>query len=619
MLLPLLCLFAGAAACAAQADDGRAWLRAGIDAACAGPYPSDAALAAAVPSARWLPGERLPGPADGRQVLLALPGGDRLKIQYRETVRGRQLLAELHQAHRDGHRPLAMAIADTHCRITLARRIEHRGAWVELHHLDARLADSGVREWLEAPLPELAAADGAVVVAMVDSGVNYRLPAIADGLARSADGTLVGYDYWDMDPRPFDADPSRSPFVPRRHGTRTASVVLHEAPGARVAPYRYPRADMSRMTALVEDIDAHGIRIVNLSLGSNRREDWAAFAEAARQRPHMLFIVSAGNDGRDIDAEPVYPAALPLANVLSVTAATDSGALLDDANYGARSVDLLVPAVALPAIDFDGGPAAVSGSSHAAARVSALAARLLARQPALDAAALRAAIVERALPVAPGIAAVGLLPRPHLAEHIPPISRADTVVERERHRFDSPTAGASALISPVFALFSDTAWRVEAVRRAVETAAGILARCGIGLPVIDIRVLDGGDRYRYFRDDVAGGLFRHLPLPRPAVFFVRHTLQDEPFEAEAIGRANSTRRPALRDTVWIIEEARDAGIVIAHELVHLLLDNGDHVETPGNLMRARTTPRNTRLEAGQCAAMREGGRQRGLLTSAATR
>ncbi len=45
----------------------------------------------------------------------------------------------------------------------------------------------------------------AVRVALVDSGVNYQLDAINSRLARQDDGSLIGYDFWDMDELPFDA------------------------------------------------------------------------------------------------------------------------------------------------------------------------------------------------------------------------------------------------------------------------------------------------------------------------------------------------------------------------------------------------------------------------------
>ena len=73
-----------------------------------------------------------------------------------------------------------------------------------------------------------------------------------------------------------------------------------------LVPYRYPRHHMSRMPDLVEHAAAAGVRIVNISMGSRRRSEWADFEAAATTHPQMLFVVSAGNDGADIDETPVY-------------------------------------------------------------------------------------------------------------------------------------------------------------------------------------------------------------------------------------------------------------------------------------------------------------------------
>ena len=54
----------------------------------------------------------------------------------------------------------------------------------------------------------------------------------------------------------------------------------------------------------------------------------------ARQHDNMLFVVSAGNNGRDIDSQPVYPASLNLDNLLTVTSSDEDGYPADGSNWG---------------------------------------------------------------------------------------------------------------------------------------------------------------------------------------------------------------------------------------------------------------------------------------------
>lgn len=407
-------------------DSPRIRIHAALAAACPGPPPSIEAMAAALGGAEGAEEEpvTMRGQNLGWRRRFSLANGDRLVVErfapggllrrvniiYHEATAG--------QARNNPPRPALVAMAVADCRIVQGRRMVYGadGIAVAVEILAPDLVAVTGREPLNPPLPAASSSGtpAGVPVAMVDSGVNYLLPEIATRLARGGDGRILGYDFWDMDALPFDANPAPSPFFVRRHGTRTASVLLREAPLARLVPYRYPRPDISRMAAIVMHAAAAGIVIVAMPLGSNRVDDWRAFEEAARKHPDILFVVSAGNNGRDIDSRPVYPAALDLANMITVTSAEADGRLARGSNWGTASVDLLVPAENVPVTDFEGNGARASGSSFAVPRIAALAARLLARHPDWRAPELRAAILARANPTQASASrvAVGLIADP---------------------------------------------------------------------------------------------------------------------------------------------------------------------------------------------------------------
>lgn len=519
-------------------------------------------------------------------------------VSIRRIARAGQLV-ELHAVYEKE----LLAIAGPDCEVRHGRRIVYSadGRPSEIRFLRADLSDSGAGELLDAPVP--AAPDpGGVVVAHIDSGVNYLLPEIAGRLARDDDGAALGYDWWDMDPRPFDQNPARSPFFPQRHGTRTASLLLEEAPYARLIPYRYPRPDMSRMASLVDAAAKAGARIVTLAMGSNEREEWQAYAQAVRRHPEMLFIASAGNDGRDIDRQPVYPAALELDNQLTVTSAEDDGRLARGSNWGRRAVDLLVPAERLLVTDFDGRRVFASGSSYAAARVGALAACLLGAHPKWGTKKLREAIL-----------AYRFFPDPLARERGVCPAVPASIEERASERLDTDMASHDKALDLTVVALEDSGWQPGAVRAMVRGAAAIFRQCGIALRHVSVHWLSAPERLRYFTIDTGQALVRARAYAKPTVYLVADTRRPVAFDAEAFAPANSGAYPDLADSVWIMRAIRHPEVALAHELVHVLADSGQHSGEPGNLMREETALENTALTPGQCRRILSGGTARGLL------
>jgi len=161
--------------------------------------------------------------------------------------------------------------------------------------------------------------------------------------------------------------------------------------------------------------------------------------------------------------------------------------------------------------------------------------------------------------------------------------------------------------------FAGGAWQEGDIVATAEQAAKILAQCGIAPGKMDLVRVDAEPRFRTFHTPTSRELARRLQPRAPAVYFVDGTRQRPAFDAEAIGRGNSRTRPELADSVWIVHDARDPALALAHELAHVLMDSGEHSEEPGNLMRDQTAPGNTQLSAAQCARLRDTGLANGLL------
>jgi hypothetical protein len=161
--------------------------------------------------------------------------------------------------------------------------------------------------------------------------------------------------------------------------------------------------------------------------------------------------------------------------------------------------------------------------------------------------------------------------------------------------------------------FRGTRWATATIEEALIDSARLLAQCGVAVVHAELRMLDAPRRFHYYYTPDSKQLLRSIDAPRPALFFVEDTKNDPAFDAEAIGLANSKPRPELANTIWVAYGARDLPYAIAHELVHLLSNSGEHSHQPGNLMRIETAPGNDKLTAAQCERLRSLGEANGLL------
>ncbi len=175
----------------------------------------------------------------------------------------------------------------------------------------------------------------------------------------------------------------------------------------------------------------------------------------------------------------------------------------------------------------------------------------------------------------------------------------------------APVTGTSHALALTVANIA--AWPEPAIVAALRQAAQLLAQCGVRMTRADLLRITVPETHRYFDTPRSRELASALNLPKPTLYFTAGTHQTPAFDAEAIGRGNSSTRPELADTVWIARGARDLGLVVAHELAHVLMNSGTHDDTPGNLMAESTAPENTRLTATQCTQLLTTGTRHGLL------
>ena len=356
--------------------------------------------------------QRQPSAPSAAPIELATADGSMARVTLRPPTSDWRI-AIAHLEDRQG-RPALQARIMPPCKLVEARRLRRdaEGAMTAVETLESDLATVRDTKPVNPPVPRLAVGNARVRLAHVDTGVNYLLPEVGERLATDASGRLLGYDFWDDDDRPFDIAPRRNMFLPLHHGTTVFSVLARESGDEPIAAYRFPAPDMCRFADLVLHMAALGVRVVNMSMGSFDPADWDCFAVAAAKQPDMLFVVSAGNDGRNLDDAPVYPAALPLENMITVTSSDDFGRIGRGSNVGAGTVDIMVPAERVAVFDHRGVRDETGGTSYAAPRVAGLAMRFLAANPEASTADIITFLISRARPASGAPLVHGWIPDP---------------------------------------------------------------------------------------------------------------------------------------------------------------------------------------------------------------
>lgn len=271
-----------------------------------------------------------------------------------------------------------------------------------------------------------------VVVAVVDSGMEVTHPDLVANIWSNDDdcGDAVdddrngyvddcrGWDFLNNDNKVDDTGTSRFGFaIDNTHATHVAGIVAATrdngigvaglAPGARIMPVKISDASSMSMstaaTAIRYAVD-NGADIVNCSFGTNAGTTLAQVAplqDAVRYAAQrgVLVVAAAGNDGRDIDAVPTFPASLPEANVLSVGASTNADTRASFSNWGAVGVDLFAPGWSVLSTLPGAGYGRLHGTSMASPVAAGAAALAMAAEPNLGSGQIKDLLMTGSTPI----------------------------------------------------------------------------------------------------------------------------------------------------------------------------------------------------------------------------
>jgi subtilisin family serine protease len=208
-----------------------------------------------------------------------------------------------------------------------------------------------------------------VVVAVIDSGHRFDHPDLA-AITTTNGRDFVG-PYSDV-PYPGDADPTDENAFSGGHGTHVAGTigaagnngigVTGVGQNLRLMPLRvcsYSQVSQGvicpfhAQIAAINYAGANGARVANMSLGGTGFDQTVVNAIAAN--PHVLYVISAGNENANNNVAPRYPCSYApqlqsspvpagaIDNIVCVAATTQTDQRASFSNYGSTTVDLGAP------------------------------------------------------------------------------------------------------------------------------------------------------------------------------------------------------------------------------------------------------------------------------------
>lgn len=242
-----------------------------------------------------------------------------------------------------------------------------------------------------------------IIVAIIDTGMRYTHEDLAGNLWTNP-GEIPGNGIDDDKDGIVDdvhginaAANTGDPSDPIGHGTQVAGVigavgnnhlgVVGVAWNVKLMPCRYiDDQGLGALSDLIQCFDyarSKGAKVINASfVGTNLSQSLQTAVRSCRNAG-IIVVAGAGNDGKNTDVSPVYPAGFALDNIVAVGGSTQFDTLWDGSNFGAQSVDLVAPAVGILSTANTGDSEYLynGGTSFSTAMVSGSVALLLARFP----------------------------------------------------------------------------------------------------------------------------------------------------------------------------------------------------------------------------------------------
>jgi subtilisin-like proprotein convertase family protein len=206
---------------------------------------------------------------------------------------------------------------------------------------------------------DITTGSGNTIVAVVDSGIDYTHPDLVANIWTNPNvnqdgffGDLHGYNFVNNTGDPLDDF---------GHGTHVAGIigaVGNNAIGVTGVAWHVQLMALKFLDSqgngndvgAIEAINfavSHGATVINASWGGAGNDAALQSELQSAQKAGVIVVAAAGNNGKNTDLAPFYPADYKLDNIISVAATDRTDSLAGFSDYGVHTVDLAAPGVGI--------------------------------------------------------------------------------------------------------------------------------------------------------------------------------------------------------------------------------------------------------------------------------
>jgi thermitase len=235
-----------------------------------------------------------------------------------------------------------------------------------------------------------------VLIAVIDTGVDYRHPSLAPNM-------VSGFDFRENDSDPMDKTSPQNPG----HGTHCSGSIAGTglvqdgieglSPEVSLMPLRFlgedGSGDLNNGIKAIDYAIKNGAKIISASWGATvSRAQAQPLIDAVKRADDagVIFVAAAANDGRNNDRTDVFPTNAGFPNMIAVAASGPNDEKASFSNYGKKTVHVAAPGVDIMSTLPGNKYGKLSGTSMATPLVAGLVGLLAAQQPDITGAQARA-------------------------------------------------------------------------------------------------------------------------------------------------------------------------------------------------------------------------------------